>query len=518
VADESQQPPRSLTSAAIVGSFANSAQWIANKAAVAVSTLVVARYVTPDEYGLAAQAFSIATAVLVLSPGPMADVLIAHPRSLGLLAPAAWRLAAIVAVSMATVTLAAIPVAVACFTNYPAAWLAWLLTALAVRPIFDALLVVPLSSLRVDLRFRRLAMTDGVCQLGATGATILLAVSGAGAAAIVLPQVAVSVARFLAYSPRVRGQGSAKATRAAGALRGYLVRAFVPAALAQYVHNVLVVLEILVLGLVSGDVQTGLFGFGFTVAAQANALIAYQLGQVLQPIFGKLQDDRVRQVSGLIRAQRVLAAVCVPIALLQAAVAEPTFRLLFPKWMDAVPVFQAISLGQAFYFATGPSMACLRAQKRFSVLFAWQACQLALSAPVFWAAARWQGALGVAIVSGAMWSVSSPVALLLCKSGIPSFRSSEMLLLFARPWSIGVPVMAVTWFFASMSKSLGPIADAAAVLGLAPLALFVTLWATKRFDPVFGEAADRLAVSFKTRIRGVLGRKAVLPTHGCKDN
>mgnify|MGYP003345950878 CR=1 FL=1 len=48
-----------------------------------------------------------------------------------------------------------------------------------------------------------------------------------------------------------------------------LMRAYLPAASAQYLHNVIVMLEVLVLGYVSGDYQTGLFAFAFQVAAQA---------------------------------------------------------------------------------------------------------------------------------------------------------------------------------------------------------------------------------------------------------
>ena len=483
------------------GSVANSAQWLLNKCAVAVSTVVVARYVTADEYGLATQAFSIAITVLFLSSGPMGDVLIAHPRSFRALAPAAWQLSVAVAVSMSTLTLLSIPVALGMFNKYPSSGLAWLLAALACKPIFDALLVVPVARLRLDLRFRRLAMTDGLCQLGATITTVLLAISGAGAAAIVLPQVAVPIVRFVAFSKVIGGIGTARGHRGK-VLRNYLLRSFVPATLAQYVHNVLVVLEILVLGLVSGDYQTGLFGFGFTVAAQANAVIAYQLGQVLQPIFGLLRDKPERQVAGLLRAQRVLAAVCVPIALLQAALAPPVFRLLFPKWDTAIEVFQAISIGQAFYFSTGPSMSCLRAQRRFTALFVWQATQLVFSIPLFWFAASRGYAFAVAVASCCAWGISSPIALWLCLSGIQERKVREIALLFARPWIYTGPIALATWWIADSSKSLGAIADIAAVAVVGPAALVVCLVVMRWRDPVFAEASDRLLIQFRTRLNG----------------
>jgi O-antigen/teichoic acid export membrane protein len=501
VAAESSNPSSSLTSAALSGSFANSAQWVLNKCAVAISTLVVARYVTADDYGLATQAFSIAIAVALLSPGPMGDVLLAHPRSFRALAPAAWQLSVVVAVSMCALTLVSIPLALGMFTKYPASGLALLLVALACKPIFDALLVVPIARLRLDLRFRRLAVTDGLCQLGATIATTVLAIAGAGAAAVVLPQVAVPIARFAALWKVIGGIGPVRGHRAK-VLRRFLVRSFVPATLAQYVHNVLVVLEILVLGLVSGDYQTGLFGFGFAVAAQANAVIAYQLGQVLQPIFSRLRDEPHRQVAGLMRAQRVLAAVCVPIALLQAALAPPIFRLLFPKWEPAIAVFQAISVGQAFYFSTGPSMSCLRAQRRFAVLFLWQAAQLLLSVPLFWLAASAGHAFAVAVASCCAWGISSPTALLLCSSGVKGDNLREITLLFTRPWMCAGPIALAAWWIADSSKSFGAIADVGAVVVVGPMALVASLTIMRWRDPVFAEASERLLWYLRARFKG----------------
>ena len=174
---------------------------------------------------------------------------------------------------------------------------------------------------------------------------------------------------------------------------------------------------IVAVGYFAGHFQAGLFGFSFVLAAQANTVIVGRLGVVLQPVLAKLRTDPTRQVHGFLRAQRALGSVCVPAALLQAVVAEPLFQLLLdPKWQPAVPVFQALSLMQALYFASAPSMACLKAQGRFRTLLLWQAVHLLASLGAYCFASRRFGAVGAASAGVILWAISAPVAIWICSS------------------------------------------------------------------------------------------------------
>jgi O-antigen/teichoic acid export membrane protein len=505
VGDEPGQeagPQRTLTDVAVRGSALNSAQWLVNKGVTAAAMLLVASLLAPEEYGIATQALAIYQVVVVLAPMTVGDVLIAHPRRAHLFVPAASRVARRIGWLMSGAVLVSIPAAIAIYSKYPAAWLAGMLAVLAVRPLIESALVVPLASLRMRLRFGLIAGVDGAVQFLATCASVASAWLGAGAGALIVPQVAAVAFRAMAF--RRKADVAIRGTR--NRIDRLLFRQYLPAAGAQYVHNALVMLEVLVLGYVCGDAETGLFGLAFTLAVQANGIIAYQLGQILQPIFGHLDSDRVRQLQGFERAQRSLAAVCVPVSVCQAMVAEPIFSLVLPAdWGGAAPVFQVLSIGQAFYFATGPTMSCMRAQRQFGALLAWQVIQLACSLPVFFIGARWSGALGVAAASLACWAVGSPVgAWLVFRTSGRGARAAlgSSLLLFCRPWVTGLGALLAGLWAARSLASYGAAGDAAMVLCVAPTLFVATISLNRRMDPVFGGVADSLLARLrKTTLR-----------------
>ena len=490
----------SLSSSALRGSFWISAQWFLNKTFTAGATLLIAYFLSPDDYGVATTVLAIASFVWITHPLPMGDVLIAYPRHLQLLAPTARRLALCAGAISTLATLIAIPVALRLYDTYPAAWLAGLLAAISFSPLLAAVSVVPVSNLRQRLQFRRIAMLDGVLQLAATLLSVGLAAGGGRAAALVLPQILNQAARAVCYV-RIGSIRSARRFHRGVAL--FLMRTYFMGAGAQYIHSVVTRLEIVVLGYLAGVYQTGLFGFAFILAVQANIIIAAQLGFVLQPILGKLQRDPSRQIDGFLRTLRVLGAVCVPFALLQVVLAEPFFRLLLPlKWQPAVPVFQVLSLMQAFCFALGPSMACLKAQRRFRLLLIWQGIQLFLSLPAYWFGALHGGAFGVAIASATIWSLSVPIAVWLCTRVDGRGRPRKTMSVFTGPWFIGLSVFGPGYLIIPWLDNWGRTGNVVAITIVGPMLFITALFISRFLNPEFRSLADKALQWGWHRIRG----------------
>jgi O-antigen/teichoic acid export membrane protein len=463
--------PRSLTSSVARGSMANTGQWIVNKLATAIAMLFIASFLTPGDYGVATQAIAIAQFLIVLAPLSIGDVLVAHPDRLEALAPSARALAVGVGAGSALLIIAALPLVFLAFPSYSPSWLGGLLFVIALRPLLESAIVVPLSRLRIALKYREVATIEGVTQLLMTSLSLVMAMSGLRSATLVAPQVVGTGVRAVVYG--VRAGTQTKARRHRLAIRS-LASQFVPAALAQYAHNIIVLLEVLVLGFFSNERETGLFGFGFMLAAQANGVIAYQLGVVLQPVFSKMQDDPRRQSSAFLKSQMMLACICVPLSLMQAALAEPFFRMLFqPKWLDAIPVFQAISVAQAFYFATGAAISCLRAQRRFSTLFVWQGLQVVLSVPLYALGVSQGGALGVAMVAAGAWSLSAPIGVWLCLPSSVDSRQRRVLAIFAKPLITAGPVAVLCWVTSRWLARHGSWGDAASLGIVGPVGLLV---------------------------------------------
>ena len=477
-----------LAGSALRGSLALSIQWMLNKLCTAGSMIVIAHFLSPSEYGVARTALSVVV-FLALPPLVMGDVLVARSRRSDYWAGPARRLALRIAAGSTILTLAAIPLVLLAVDTVDPAWLGALLAVLAIRPVLQALRVVPMSNLRHEFKFRLIAVIDGVIQLGATFTSVGLAAAGAGPAAIVVPQILREAAAAALY---LRFRSAVVPRRIPRAHTRVLLWTYLTGASADYVHGLVMNLPMLAVVYLAGDYHAGLFGFAFMLAVQANGIILSRLGVMLQPILGRLQRERGRQVDGFLRSGRVLAALCVPVCLLQTILAEPVFRLVLEqKWQPAVVVFQALSLMQGFYFAVAPSMACLKAQRRFHVLLVWQIVHLALSVPACWAAIAFGGWAGAAWVTALLWAVSTPVAVWMCVRFGRQGGSLQALSIFVKPWLRGLPLFAGGYLAVRWLSGFGAFGDVLAVAAVGPLVLAIALVIARHAEPDFRSILDR---------------------------
>lgn len=99
-------------------------------------------------------------------------------------------------------------------------------------------------------------------------------------------------------------------------------------------------------------------------------MISCQLGIVLQPLFGKLKDNLARQTSAFLRSVKAISAIIVPVTLLQAALAQPLFALLFkPEWQPAYKIFVALSIVEAFLLRLRRRSLFSRRRRNFARFF-----------------------------------------------------------------------------------------------------------------------------------------------------
>lgn len=488
----------SLRSKALSGSFWLSSQWLLNKIVTSVSMLVIAHFLSPDDFGVAATALAFAALVYVMPLPAMGDVLVAHPGRIELLAPTAARLSWLAAALGTCLMAGSIPLALRWYDAYPAAWLGGLLAVLAIRPVLEGLSVVPRSNLRLRLRFRAVALIDGVFQLLATLLSTVLAGIGARAASLVVPQIVNQAGRAAGY---VR-TGAVRSTRRFHRGIAYLLmRDFMRGGIAQYIHGLTLQVNLMILGYVSGAYQAGLYGFASMLAVQINSMIATRLGEVMQPILGTLQGDTVRQARAFVRSLQALGAVCIPLALLQAVLAEPLFELLFdPKWRPAIGLFQILALREVFAFAAGPNMSCLKAQGRFGVLLTYQVVHIALTVPIYWFAAREGGAIGVAIGSAIVWCVTTVFVTWLCTSRDSRGDVGGVIRLFARPLLSTLPLFGGGYLLVGVLSRWHAAGQIVAVAIVGPMLAVLALLIIRLVDPDFRSLLDGLLRSGRRRI------------------
>lgn len=452
---------------------------IVNKGATAVGVIVAARFLDPSDYGASALVLGVCSFVVLLPPLVMCDVLIARGHRAGMASSLAGRLVTLTAVALSAAIAVSIPVVAWLYPSFPRGTIIGLMLVFSLRPILDALSVVPVSKMRIGLRFRALAVIDGGSQLFATVTMIAMAVGGAGAYALVVPQTAAAVLRLAAYVADLRRARAAVSPAASGCPTGAeeragIFREFALAALAQHAHTLIGYLPILMLGRLAGEDETGIYTFAFYLSAQATFLVSHQVGSVLQPIFARLADDPVRQGTAFLRSIAVVGAVAVPASLLQAALAEPILLVFFgDRWSGAVGSYAALSVGQAFFFAVAPAMALLRGQGRFKTLLQWQFVQLAASAGLYAAAAS-RGSTAVALVDTIVWAIAVPLAARTCMRGHVG-AGAGILSAFAAPWLTALPVALAAWGSWLWLRQFGMAGAWACVLGVGPIAGVVAL-------------------------------------------
>ena len=460
--------------------------------------LVVARFLSPDDFGVAATALAFSALVYVMPLTAMGDVLVAHPGRIELLAPTALRLSYIMAALGTCLIVGSIWLALRWYESYPAASLGGLLAVLAMRPVMEALSVVPHANLRLRFRFRAIAIIDGVLQFVATLVSIVLAGIGARAASLVVPQIMNQAGRAAGY---IRS-GAVRSTRRFHRGVAYLLmRDYLRGGAAQYIHGLTLQVNLMILGYVSGAYEAGLYAFASMVAVQINSMIATKLGEVMQPILGTLQGDKTRQARVFVQSQQILGAVCIPLALLQAALAEPLFQLLFdPKWRPAIPLFQILALRETFAFASGPNMACLKAQGRFGLLLGYQIMHIALTVPIYWFAAGHWGAVGVAIGSAVIWCVTTVFATWMCTNMGSGGYLGSVIRLFARPLLFTLPMFGGGYVLVGLLGRWDAAGQIVAVALLGPVLALLALLIVRLVDPEFGVLLDGLVRSGRGRV------------------
>jgi len=78
--------------------------------------------------------------------------------------------------------------------------------------------------------------------------------------------------------------------------------------------------------------------------------ISVVLSKVTLPLFAELKNDEVRLKSAYKKIMQLVIFLIAPILFIMAALAEPLFRFLFTeKWLPAVPYFQIIALNGILY-------------------------------------------------------------------------------------------------------------------------------------------------------------------------
>jgi O-antigen/teichoic acid export membrane protein len=365
-----------------------------------VSALLVARWLSPADYGVIALAGTATIAVNMLGElGVGAAIIQFQDLEATELNAAFW----------ATVFLSALLYA----TVYGAApLLAWFFASPNLSPVLrvvgigaflSVLRVVPESLLRKRLDLDKVSIAD-IAAAGLSIPLVLgLAWAGAGvwalaAGAVFGPFVQCVLSFVLArWRPGLR----------VGSKRFRRLLTFSWAALgSKFSWSVYNQSDRVILGRLAGDVTLGVYAVANQVALLPIEKIATVINQILVPALAESQADRQVMSRQLLRGVRVVAWLIFPMCFGLMAFAGPAVPVvLTAKWSPIVPLLQVLCL-----YAASRSLALLFPPVLFAVyradlLFLYNVVLLIVLPVGFGIGAWWNGALGVA----AAWAILYPL-------------------------------------------------------------------------------------------------------------
>jgi len=366
-----------------------------SRGTVLLTTVVLARILGPEDFGLLALAMLVVLYLDVVGDAGVAAAVIQRQEAT---AQSADRTAsaAVVVASVSGLVLTAVAVLGAPFVAavFDEPRVTGVIQVIALSFLLRMLGVVHRSKLEKDLQFARRVVPEVVGALIKGGLSIALAFAGAGVYSLAWGQVAGAAATTALYWILVRWH-------------------FRPVLDPALVRELLRFgLPVTVLGLLTACMQTVdqmIIGHRLDAEALGQYAIAFRLPElfVLQfcflvsgalfPAYARASGDQRMLTRGYRSALRLVSIVTMPLGVGLALTAPDLVPVLFgPQWGPAIPVMQLLALGATLRSLTFNVGDVYKAVGRVGVLNRLAVLYLVVSIPVLWLAAP-SGIVAVAL-------------------------------------------------------------------------------------------------------------------------
>jgi PST family polysaccharide transporter len=333
----------------------------AGKALSLVSILVLARLLTPNEFGVvAAVAAYIALVELGSDLGMKPAIVYEQEEGISARVHTAFTLNLLTAAALTGLGILLAP-AVASFFGVPGE--AGLFRLGALNVLLTGLGNIHDGLLLRDMGFARRIRPQIARDLVRVAVSVSLALAGLGAVALVVGFLAGSAAWtvwqwFLTpLRPRLNYDGAiARSMIAYGA----------PAALLQILATINSRLDVVLIGHLLDSSTLGVYSIAYRLPEVLLASVAYTLGVVAFPALSRQRaDDRASLAPATLQLLRYMALYALPMAAGLAVLSVPIIELLFShKWHDAAQLLVPIAAAAALYTLVFPLGDLLKAVGR----------------------------------------------------------------------------------------------------------------------------------------------------------
>jgi lipopolysaccharide exporter len=383
--------------------------YVGGRLLVLVSTAILARLLTPRDFGVVALALVFTVFLEAIKDLGLGQALIvASPEEEAARAQTVFAWSVVMGIAL-TLLAAAISPLVASFFHQ--SQLRALLPVLGLNFILRALGTTHYSLARRHLNYRVRTVSE-ICEVTVRGVVgIVLALAGAGAWSLVIGFVAGVSASTIALWLQVPFRPQPRLTRTH--LRDLLkfggVLTIVDVGAVIFYNT-----DYLFIGRVLGAASLGLYTIGFRIPELAILNVAHVAADVLFPAYSALDRGRLRE--GYLASLRYLTMLTVPLATGLAVLARPVILVVFGhQWTGSISVTRVIAAYTLFATLAIPPGTVLKVTRR-----AW--LMVGFSVPVIFTS---QGIVKVALVTMALQATIAPAQATIVSRqlGIPVWAS-----------------------------------------------------------------------------------------------
>ena len=262
--------------------------------------------------------------------------------------------------------------------------------------VINALSVVQLNKLRKELNFKSMS----VVQLAATVVSVVVAVAmayrGWGVWSLVAQQLVASFVTTLLLwrvsSWRPMLCFSLKSFRVLFAYGVFLL-------FSDLLNSVCENIQGLIIGRRYSVADMGFYSQARKMEEVPTITISHVVATVTFPVFAKLQNDKERLFSAVRRCLNLMNFVNIPLMILLMIVAEPLFIILFSeKWLDSVPYFKILCVAGLVNCLQSVNYQVTAAVGRSRALFRWNIVKRVVGLMLVFGEMYWG-------VEGILWAV-----------------------------------------------------------------------------------------------------------------
>jgi lipopolysaccharide exporter len=397
--------------------------YVGGRALVLVSTAILARLLTPRDFGVVALALVFTVFFESIKDLGLGQALIvASPEEEADRAQTVFAWSVVLGIGLAALTAALSPLAADFFHQ---SQLTGLLPVLGLNFILRALGTTHYSLARKHLNYRVRTVSE-VCEVSVRGVIgIALALAGFGAWSLVIGFVAGVAASTIALWLQVpfRPRAHLSRTHLRDLLRFGGVLTIVDVGAVIFYNT-----DYLFIGRVLGAASLGLYSIGFRIPELAILNVAHVAGDVLFPAYSAIDRNRLRE--GYLTSLRYLTMLTVPLAVGLATLARPVILVVFGhQWLGSIPVTRAIAAYTLFATLAIPPGTILKVTRR-----AWLMVGFSIPVTIVLAALlvifTRQGILAVALATTALQATIAPMqaAVVSRQLGLPLWESVRVLI------------------------------------------------------------------------------------------